>query len=73
MASLMSKSYTELYDILSGILSEEKLNIDYKGNNEHIKENQLPKRFNESYNVLIVSEKYQTGFDEPLLNTMFVD
>ena len=26
MASLMSKSYTELYDILSGILNEEKLN-----------------------------------------------
>lgn len=55
------------------IVSEEKLNIDYKGNNEHIKENQLPKRFNESYNVLIVAEKYQTGFDEPLLHTMFVD
>ena len=54
-------------------LSEEKLNIDYKGNNEHIKESQLPKRFKESYNVLIVAEKYQTGFDEPLLHTMFVD
>ena len=37
------------------IVSEEKLNVDYKGNNEHIKENQLPKRFNESYNVLIVA------------------
>ena len=55
------------------IVSEEKLNVDYKGNNEHIKENQLPKRFHESYNVLIVAEKYQTGFDEPLLHTMFVD
>lgn len=55
------------------IVTEEKLNIDYKGNNEQIKENQLPKRFNESYNVLIVAEKYQTGFDEPLLHTMFVD
>ena len=55
------------------MVSEEKLNVDYKGNNEHIKENQLPKRFHESYNVLIVAEKYQTGFDEPLLHTMFVD
>ena len=55
------------------IVSEEKLNIDYKGNKEHIKESQLPKRFNEDYNVLIVAEKYQTGFDEPLLHTMFVD
>lgn len=25
------------------------------------------------YHVLIVAEKYQTGFDEPLLHTMFVD
>ena len=24
-------------------------------------------------NVLVVAEKYQTGFDEPLLHTMFVD
>ena len=26
-----------------------------------------------SYGMLIVAEKYQTGFDEPLLHTMFVD
>ena len=25
------------------------------------------------YNVLVVADKYQTGFDEPLLHTMFVD
>src|SRR5699024_7205228 len=25
------------------------------------------------YQVLIVAEKYQTGFDEPLLHTMYVD
>lgn len=49
------------------------LNVDYKANNEHIKENQLPQRFHEDYNVLIVADKYQTGFDEPLLHTMFVD
>lgn len=53
--------------------TEQKLNIDYKGNNKEIKENQLPKRFKEDYNVLIVADKYQTGFDEPLLHTMFVD
>ncbi len=53
--------------------TEPKLNIDYKGNNKEIKENQLPERFNEDYNVLIVADKYQTGFDEPLLHTMFVD
>ena len=51
--------------------TETKLNIDKSG--EHIKENALPEYFNSDFNVLIVAEKYQTGFDEPLLHTMFVD
>ena len=39
-----------------------------------IKENELPKKFKSGeYQVLLVAEKYQTGFDEPLLHTMFVD
>ena len=39
-----------------------------------IKEKQLPEEFSgEEYAMLIVAEKYQTGFDEPLLHTMFVD
>ena len=39
-----------------------------------IKESELPKKFNSGeYQVLLVAEKYQTGFDEPLLHTMFVD
>ena len=39
-----------------------------------IKESELPKRFGSGdYQVLLVAEKYQTGFDEPLLHTMFVD
>lgn len=39
-----------------------------------IAENQLKDEFNgDNYNVLIVAEKYQTGFDQPLLHTMFVD
>ena len=39
-----------------------------------VKENQLKDAFATSqYNVLIVAEKYQTGFDEPQLHTMFVD
>lgn len=37
-------------------------------------EGQLPKKFHtDEYQVLIVAEKYQTGFDEPLLHTMYVD
>lgn len=39
-----------------------------------IAENQLKDEFKgDHYNVLIVAEKYQTGFDQPLLHTMFVD
>ena len=34
---------------------------------------QTSARFRDSYQVLIVAEKYQTGFDEPLLHTMYVD
>ena len=52
--------------------TEEKLNKTADG--KTIKEKQLPVYFNsEEFNVLIVAEKYQTGFDEPLLHTMFVD
>ena len=52
--------------------TEESLNIDKEGN--HIKEKALPGIFhNDEYGMLIVAEKYQTGFDEPLLHTMFVD
>jgi type I restriction enzyme R subunit len=39
-----------------------------------IKESSLPKVFHtDEFRILIVAEKYQTGFDEPLLHTMFVD
>jgi type I restriction enzyme R subunit len=35
---------------------------------------QIPDRFREDpYRFLIVAEKFQTGFDEPLLHTMYVD
>ena len=37
-------------------------------------EKELPKRFaGDDYQVLVVAEKYQTGFDQPLLHTMYVD
>lgn len=37
-------------------------------------EKELPEQFaTDQYQVLIVAEKYQTGFDEPLLHTMYVD
>ncbi|MEX3913728.1 type I restriction endonuclease subunit R [Bacillus paralicheniformis] len=37
-------------------------------------EKELPDKFeSDEYKVLLVAEKYQTGFDEPLLHTMYVD
>jgi type I restriction enzyme, R subunit len=37
-------------------------------------EKELPKAFNENeYRILIVADKYQTGFDQPMLHTMYVD
>jgi type I restriction enzyme R subunit len=42
--------------------------------NRGIREKELPERFaGEEYQVLLVAEKYQTGFDQPLLHTMYVD
>jgi type I restriction enzyme R subunit len=37
-------------------------------------EKELPKQFaKDDYQLLIVADKYQTGFDQPLLHTMYVD
>ncbi len=39
-----------------------------------ISEAQIPERFDSpDYQVLLVANKYQTGFDQPLLHTMYVD
>lgn len=52
--------------------TEEKINKTRNG--ETVKENALPETFHtDDFGMLIVAEKYQTGFDEPLLHTMFVD
>ncbi len=52
--------------------TEEKINKTKNG--ETIKEKALPAVFHtDDFGMLIVAEKYQTGFDEPLLHTMFVD
>ena len=42
--------------------------------NGGIKEGELPEKFDSpDYQVLLVAEKYQTGYDQPLLHTMYVD
>ena len=52
--------------------TETKMNVTKSG--ENVRENQLKEAFHtDNFNILIVAEKYQTGFDEPLSHTMFVD
>ena len=42
--------------------------------NQGVREKELPEHFaTGEYQVLLVAEKYQTGFDQPLLHTMYVD
>ena len=51
--------------------TESSLNVRKDGS--HIAETQTKAEFHDNFNVLVVAEKYQTGFDEPLLHTMIVD
>jgi len=42
--------------------------------NDGLKEKELPDTFAKpEFRLLLVAEKYQTGFDQPLLHTMYVD
>ena len=42
--------------------------------NDGIAGGQIPEQFDtDGYNVLIAADKFQTGFDQPLLHTMYVD
>ena len=70
------------YDIkslvaFSGTVEDDKLTgVTYTepGMNHGVSEKELPEKFaTQEYQVLLVAEKYQTGFDQPLLHTMFVD
>ena len=61
----------------SGTVTDDKIEtITYteEGMNNSIRERELPEKFaTREYQVLLVAEKYQTGFDQPLLHTMYVD
>ena len=49
-------------------------NMNKTKTGKRITETQTKEYFHgDEFNVLVVAEKYQTGFDEPLLHTMFVD
>lgn len=58
------------------VVDDKNTEISYteEGMNEGIREKELPEKFaTQEYRVLLVAEKYQTGFDQPLLHTMYVD
>jgi type I restriction enzyme R subunit len=67
------------YDDLKALVAfSGKVNIDGLSYTESqmngFGERELPDRFEtDEYQVLLVAEKYQTGFDQPLLHTMYVD
>jgi type I restriction enzyme R subunit len=61
----------------SGVVEDDKVpdkTYTEEAMNQGIRESELPERFaTNDYQVLLVAEKYQTGFDQPLLHTMYVD
>lgn len=76
---IQGKGYTDVKSLVafSGEISLKEF-ADKKftevGMNLGVKEAELPERFNtDEYQVLLVAEKYQTGFDQPLLHSMYVD
>ncbi len=75
---IKEKGYTiKTLVAFSGTVQDDKLSdVSYteEGMNNGIKQKELPDKFSSSeYQVLLVAEKYQTGFDQPLLHTMYVD
>jgi type I restriction enzyme R subunit len=59
----------------SGTVTDPDTNLEYREPLLNgFGEKELPQRFaSDGYQVLVVAEKYQTGFDQPLLHTMYVD
>ena len=61
----------------SGTVRDDTLpNVEYTEEkmNSGIRQKELPEKFaTQEYQVLLVAEKYQTGFDQPLLHTMYVN
>ena len=72
---LKDKGYADLKALVafSGTVKDGEAEYTEAGMNG-FPERQLPERFAaDEFRFLIVAEKYQTGFDQPLLHTMYVD
>lgn len=81
---IKENGYNDIHTLVafSGKLKDPETNLEYTepGMNidiisaKPISESQLPERFESpDYQILLVANKYQTGFDQPLLHTMYVD
>ena len=61
----------------SGTVQDDKMSdVSYteEAMNAGIRATELPEKFaTQEYQVLLVAEKYQTGFDQPLLHTLYVN
>ena len=76
---IADKGYTGIKTLVafSGtVIDPDAPTVEYNevGMNNGIREKELPEKFStDEYQVLLVAEKYQTGFDQPFLHTMYVD
>lgn len=81
---IVENNYTDIRPLVafSGTVKDPDTGVEYTepGMNadvvtgKPISESQLPERFASSdYQVLLVANKYQTGYDQPLLAAMYVD
>ena len=81
---ISERGYTDVHPLVAfsgtvtdpdtgGEFTEPGMNID-RVTQKPISETALPSRFDTpDYQILLVAEKYQTGFDQPLLQAMYVD
>jgi type I restriction enzyme, R subunit len=72
---IKKKGYRDMKTLVAFSGTVKDGDVDYKESDMNgFKESELPERFaTDEYQVLLVAEKYQTGFDQPLLHTMYVD
>ncbi|HMC95539.1 MAG TPA: type I restriction endonuclease, partial [Polyangia bacterium] len=76
---IAAQGYTDVGVLVafSGVVTDPDVaDVEYTevGMNRGIKERELPEKFaSDAFRLLLVANKYQTGFDQPLLHTMYVD
>jgi type I restriction enzyme R subunit len=72
---LKEKGYNEIKTLVAFSAFKDEFGILHKESDINgFGEKELPDKFNTiEYQLLLVADKYQTGFDQPLLHTMYVD